>query len=85
MSEAQTSPRTVTDAEAAAIDAFMMPPESCTPLSRLGDFGWASSAMATISCPTICTGSRALPQPLDRRHNPKRPALSLPERWRGQA
>ncbi|WP_354543495.1 FkbM family methyltransferase [Roseovarius sp. MBR-78] len=27
--------------------------------------------------------ARDLPHPLDRRHNPKRPALALPERWRG--
>ncbi|MBE0452768.1 FkbM family methyltransferase [Roseovarius autotrophicus] len=28
--------------------------------------------------------ARALPHPLDRRHNPKRPALALPERWLGK-
>jgi len=27
---------------------------------------------------------RALPHPLDRRHNPGRPALAMPERWLGK-
>ena len=27
--------------------------------------------------------ARTLPHPLDRRHNPKKPALKLPRRWRG--
>lgn len=29
--------------------------------------------------------ARDLPHPLDRRHNPRRPALALPERWLGDA
>lgn len=32
---------------------------------------------------TCLRPAHALPHPLDRRHNPKRPALALPERWRG--